>query len=188
MGIEPGSIPLIAAGGINSHEKLKRVLALGAVAAQLGTPFAVTEEGDAHPNFKKVLADAAPDDIVTFMSDAGLPARAVRTPWLTRYLDGPTAAAEGPRQPRLRDRVGLPDPVRPARRQPAGRPVLHRPPPGRGAPRRRRARPLLPGAEPLPFGNAIRPVSELVDYFLTGIKPGTERVGRPAGAKRQPCG
>ena len=87
MGIDPRSIPLIAAGGINSHERFEEVLALGASAAQIGTPFAVTEEGDAHPNFKKVLADAKPDDIVTFMSDAGLPARAVRTPWLDRYLD-----------------------------------------------------------------------------------------------------
>ncbi|MET5021406.1 nitronate monooxygenase, partial [Burkholderia pseudomallei] len=47
----------------------------------------VTEEGDAHPNFKKVLVEAQPDDIDTFMSVAGLPARAVRTPWLTNYLE-----------------------------------------------------------------------------------------------------
>ena len=54
---------------------------------QVGTPFAVTAECDAHPDFKRVLADAKPADIVTFMSVAGLPARAVRTPWLGRYLD-----------------------------------------------------------------------------------------------------
>ena len=45
-----------------------------------------TEEGDAHPNFKRVLADATREDIVEFMSVAGLPARAVRTPWLDQYL------------------------------------------------------------------------------------------------------
>jgi nitronate monooxygenase len=54
---------------------------------QLGTAFAVTEEGDAHPDFKRVLARARPEDIVVFMSVAGLPARAVRTPWLERYLE-----------------------------------------------------------------------------------------------------
>ncbi|MCW5698199.1 MAG: hypothetical protein KIS96_15940, partial [Bauldia sp.] len=43
-------------------------------------------EGDAHENFKHVLADAGPEDIVTFQSAAGLPARAVNTPWLRRYL------------------------------------------------------------------------------------------------------
>ncbi|MDP1183577.1 nitronate monooxygenase, partial [Klebsiella pneumoniae] len=58
----------------------------GADGVQMGTAFAVTEEGDAHENFKRVLLDAEPKDIVTFMSVAGLPARAVRTPWLDAYL------------------------------------------------------------------------------------------------------
>lgn len=85
MGIAP--IPLIVAGGINSPERVREALALGAAGVQVGTPFAVTEEGDAHINFKRVLAGARAEDIVTFMSVAGLPARAVRTPWLARYLD-----------------------------------------------------------------------------------------------------
>jgi len=79
-------IPLIVAGGVNSFEKIKELFGLGADAAQIGTPFAVTKEGDAHPNFKKVLLEAKPEDIVTFMSAAGLPARAVLTPWLEKYL------------------------------------------------------------------------------------------------------
>lgn len=86
LGIEPERIPLIPAGGINGPDQISRLLALGASAVQLGTPFAVTEEGDAHPNFKKVLAEARPEDIVTFMSVAGFPARAVLTPWLRTYL------------------------------------------------------------------------------------------------------
>jgi nitronate monooxygenase len=85
--IEHDRIPLIAAGGINSPQRLREVLALGAAGAQIGTPFAVTEECDAHPEFKRVLAEARPEDIVTFMSVAGLPARAVRTPWLDTYLE-----------------------------------------------------------------------------------------------------
>src|SRR3990172_11226482 len=86
LGIERERIPLIPAGGINTHDKVRDLLALGAAAVQIGTPFAVTEEGDAHPNFKKVLAEAKPEDLVTFMSVAGLPARAVLTPWLKNYL------------------------------------------------------------------------------------------------------
>jgi nitronate monooxygenase len=85
MGIAP--IPLILAGGINTPEKLREALALGASGVQVGTPFAVTAECDAHAEFKRVLAEAKPADIVTFMSVAGLPARAVRTPWLGRYLE-----------------------------------------------------------------------------------------------------
>ena len=84
LGIAP--IPLIMAGGIHQPEQVQQLLSLGASAVQLGSAFAVTEECDAHPNFKQVLVDAEPEDIVTFMSVAGLPARAVRTPWLDAYL------------------------------------------------------------------------------------------------------
>ncbi|WP_140627969.1 NAD(P)H-dependent flavin oxidoreductase [Methylibium rhizosphaerae] len=79
-------IPLIAAGGIRTHGDIARVQSLGAAAVQLGTPFAVTEEGDAHPEFKRVLAEAQDDELVEFTSVAGLPARAVPTPWLRAYL------------------------------------------------------------------------------------------------------
>lgn len=79
-------IPLIPAGGINSFEKIKELFSWGASGVQIGSPFAVAEEGDAHPNFKKVLLEARPEEIVTFMSTAGLPARAVLTPWLKKYL------------------------------------------------------------------------------------------------------
>lgn len=84
-GIEK-EIPLIAAGGIRSHADIQRVQSLGAAGVQLGTPFAVTEEGDAHPEFKRVLASARDEDMVEFTSVAGLPARAVATPWLKAYL------------------------------------------------------------------------------------------------------
>jgi nitronate monooxygenase len=84
-GIEK-QIPLIAAGGIRSHEDIARLQALGAAAVQLGTPFAVTEECDAHEAFKRVLAEAQDEDMVEFTSVAGLPARAVGTPWLRNYL------------------------------------------------------------------------------------------------------
>lgn len=79
-------VPLIAAGGINTPQRVRELIALGAAAVQLGTAFAVTEEGDAHLEFKRVLAGAQPEDIVEFISVAGLPARAVRTPWLENYL------------------------------------------------------------------------------------------------------
>jgi nitronate monooxygenase len=79
-------VPLIAAGGIRTFEDIARLQALGAAAVQLGTAFVATEECDAHPMFKRVLAEARDEDLVEFTSVAGLPARAVRTPWLERYL------------------------------------------------------------------------------------------------------
>ncbi len=84
-GIE-SEVPLIAAGGIRSLQDIARLQGLGAAAAQLGTPFAVTLEGDAHPEFKRVLAQASDEQMVEFTSVAGLPARAVQTPWLSAYL------------------------------------------------------------------------------------------------------
>lgn len=83
-GIE--NTPVIAAGGIRTLDDIRRVQALGAAAVQLGTPFAVTAECDAHPEFKRVLAEARDEEMVEFVSVAGLPARAVPTPWLLAYL------------------------------------------------------------------------------------------------------
>ncbi len=84
-GIE-NKIPLIAAGGIQCLDDILRLQALGAAGVQLGTAFAVTQECDAQPAFKRVLANARTEDLVEFTSVAGLPARAVRTPWLNKYL------------------------------------------------------------------------------------------------------
>ncbi len=81
-----GQIPLIAAGGINSMQDIQRLQSLGASAVQMGTAFAVTQECDANEAFKHTLADARPEDVVEFVSVAGLPARAVKTPWLEKYL------------------------------------------------------------------------------------------------------
>jgi nitronate monooxygenase len=79
-------IPLIAAGGIRSFEDIRRLQDMGAAGVQLGTPFAVTTECDAHAEFKRVLAESRDEDMVEFTSVAGLPARAVATPWLKHYL------------------------------------------------------------------------------------------------------
>ncbi|MEK7876281.1 MAG: nitronate monooxygenase family protein [Pseudomonadota bacterium] len=173
LGIERERIPLIPAGGINTHDKVRDLLALGASAVQIGTPFAVTEEGDAHPDFKKVLAEAKPEDIVTFMSVAGLPARAVLTPWLKHYLQREKAlqshAKADPRRcvPDLNclSVCGLRDGISAI---------------GQFCIDTRLAFALkgdvkkglfFRGSESVPFGAAIRPVAELVDYFLTGRMP-----------------
>lgn len=84
-GVE-AQVPLIAAGGIRSCEDIARLQDMGAAGVQLGTPFAVTEECDAHPEFKRVLANATDADMVEFVSVAGLPARAVATTWMKSYL------------------------------------------------------------------------------------------------------
>ncbi|KUE88386.1 2-nitropropane dioxygenase [Cupriavidus necator] len=171
LGLAWDSIPLILAGGIDSHAKVRHWLGEGAAAVQLGTAFAVTEECDAHPAFKQVLATARPETLREFTSVAGLPARAVLTPWLSRYL-----SSESRLQRRARPReclegfdclqaCGLRDGIArigqfcidlklaQAVRGDVERGLFFR---GRGA---------------LPFGEAIRPVAELMHYLLTGEKP-----------------
>lgn len=166
-GLDADRIPLVAAGGINSPERVRAALDAGADAIQAGTPFAVTVEGDAHPNFKRVLAEAGAQDIVVFMSVAGLPARAVRTPWLAGYLEKEeilrrrakkrrecTLAWDCLAQCGLRD--GLPQAgqfcidhhLAAALRGDVDRGLFFR------------------GSEAVPFGSEIRPVRDLVSHLL----------------------
>ncbi len=173
LGLERERIPLIVAGGINSPERIRYLLGLGASGVQLGTPFAVTIEGDAHPNFKRVLAEARPEDIVTFTSAAGLPARGVLTPWLKNYLRREShlqRCAKGSEERcasglhclsmcGLRDGLAkfgqfcIDSQLAAALRGDVNKGLFFR------------------GAESLPFGAAIRSVQDLLDYLLTGRDP-----------------
>lgn len=173
LGIESERIPVIVAGGINTHEQVKALLALGASAVQIGTPFAVTEEGDAHPNFKKVLVEAKPEDIVTFMSVAGLPARAVKTPWLANYLKREHKLQACAKSGRERCTAGLHCLIQCGLRDGIARA-------GQFCIDTQLAAALkgdvkkglfFRGSESLPFGKAVRPVKELIEYLLTGVKP-----------------
>jgi nitronate monooxygenase len=165
MGIAP--IPLIVAGGINSPARVREALALGAAGVQVGTPFAVTAEGDAHANFKRVLAEAKPEDIVTFMSVAGLPARAVRTPWLAHYLEK-EAALQRRAKPRRECTLGWDCLAHCGLRD--GKPGMgqfcidhHLAAALRGDTDRGL---FFRGSEPVPFGAEVRPVRDLTEYLL----------------------
>ncbi len=168
LGIAFDRIPLIPAGGINSYQKIRELFNLGAAGVQIGTPFAVTEECDAHPNFKKVLAEAGLENIVTFMSAAGLPARAVLTPWLRRYLAreeklrarADPSCGQCPQRLECLSHCGFKD----------GNPQM-----GQfcietqlAAAQRGNVEQGLffRGSESLPFGREIRPVADLLDRLL----------------------
>ena len=169
LGLAVNSIPLIPAGGINSFEKLKDMFAMGASAAQIGTPFAVTEECDAHPNFKRVLAEATSDDIITFMSAAGLPARAVLTPWLKRYLSSEKdvrAKADPEHAKCVRNLECLTHCGFKTGNSAAGQFCIetHLAAAQRGDIEKGL---FFRGSEELPFGNQIRTVREVLEFFLT---------------------
>lgn len=173
LGLAWSSIPLIVAGGFNTPKQIQQWLDYGASAVQLGTAFAVTEEGDAHINFKRVLTEATPEQIVEFTSVAGLPARAVLTPWLKRYLGNEEslqnkAKADDRRctqQLHCLTQCGLRDGIAKfgqfcidlklaaALRGEVDKGLFFR------------------GSSALPFGTAIRPVRELIAYLLDGVVP-----------------
>ena len=81
-------IPVIAAGGIWTAEDMEAVFALGARGVQVGTRFACTHEGDASDRFKQAYIDAREEDVVVIMSPVGIPGRALRNPFVERYLAG----------------------------------------------------------------------------------------------------
>jgi nitronate monooxygenase len=164
-----GKIPLIAAGGISCHQDIRRLQGLGAAAVQLGTAFAVTQECDAAPGFKQILADAQPHDIVEFMSVSGLPARAVRTPWLDKYLRiAPVLQAAAHRKKKcnmsfdclahcgLRDGEGT-----------MGQFCIDQQL-GHAFDGHAQKGLFFRGAGPLPFGSQIRPVADLMRVLLNG--------------------
>ncbi len=166
-GIEQ-QIPLIAAGGIGCLADVRRLQGLGAAAVQLGTAFAVSTECDADIAFKNVLAGAKPEDLVEFVSVAGLPARAVRTPWFETYLRVEARLKERARvKPRCTmmfdclQRCGLRDGM-PECGQFCIDQVLGAALKGdvqRGL--------FFRGAGRLPFGSQIRPVHDLIAWLLT---------------------
>ncbi len=174
-----GPIPLIPAGGINSHEKIRALLDMGASAVQIGTPFAVTLEGDAHPDFKRVLAEAKPEEIVTFMSVAGLPARAVITPWLRNYLKREAKLQECAKADRGRCASGLNCLLHCGLRDGNGKTGQFCIDAQLAAALKGDIRKGLffRGSESLPFGSAIRPVRELLEYLLKGITNGSRLAG-----------
>lgn len=171
LGLEQEKIPLIIAGGMANFQKITIALKQwGASAVQIGTAFAVTEEGDAHLNFKKMLAGAEGEQIVEFMSVAGLPARGVKNKFLDSYLKRESILQKNAKADQRRctqginclsvcglrdglDKVGqfcIDLKLAAAWRGETDKGLFFR------------------GKDPLPFGHAIRSVKETIAYLLTG--------------------
>ncbi|PSJ81091.1 NAD(P)H-dependent flavin oxidoreductase [Neisseria iguanae] len=174
LGLESEKIPLVLAGGMANFEKITTALKTwGANAVQIGTAFAVTREGDAHINFKKTLAGADTEQVVEFMSVAGLPARGVRTKFLDNYIKREaklqSAAKADPRRCtqglNCLTSCGLRDGL-----EKAGQfcidiqlSAAFRGEVDKGL--------FFRGKDPLPFGNAMRTVQETIHYLLNGFIP-----------------
>lgn len=81
-------IPVFAAGGIFDHEDYLRARQAGADGVQSATRLLATRECDASEEFKRLLVETGPDDLVLVHSPAGLMARAIRTPFTEKLISG----------------------------------------------------------------------------------------------------
>ncbi len=182
LGLESEKIPFVLAGGMAHFGKVTQALKeWGASAVQIGTAFAVTEEGDAHINFKNTLAGAEKEEVVEFMSVAGLPARGVMTPFLKSYLKREEILQNNAKADQRRctqginclSVCGLRDGLEKigqfcidlklaaAWRGEVNKGLFFR------------------GKDPLPFGPKIKSVKDTVQYLLTGNGDGLASSHRP---------
>jgi nitronate monooxygenase len=77
----PG-IPVVAAGAISTGRQMAAALALGADAVYLGTRLIATPEAQAYDDYKQMLIDSKPEEIVYSAKISGIPAN-----WLKRSID-----------------------------------------------------------------------------------------------------
>ena len=80
MAMKYGDIPVIVAGGIYTHEDIKRFIAMGADGVQMGTRFLVTKESTATEAYKQAVVSAREEDIYVAYrpgSPCGLPFRII---------------------------------------------------------------------------------------------------------------
>ena len=76
-----GDFPVIVAGGVYTHEDIRRFLALGADGVQMGTRFLATHESSASDAYKQAVLRAGPEDVLVANdpgSPCGLPFRVLR--------------------------------------------------------------------------------------------------------------
>ncbi|MCX6786677.1 MAG: nitronate monooxygenase [Candidatus Kaiserbacteria bacterium] len=77
-----GGIPVVAAGGVFTHEDIEKFLSMGARGVQIGTRFLATKESSATDAYKQAVISATEDDILVVSfpdrnpaSPCGLPLR-----------------------------------------------------------------------------------------------------------------
>ena len=82
-------LPIWLAGGVAERADVEAALAAGADAVVVGTRFLLSEESDAHPEYKRRLLGAS-DTVLTELFGAGWPAphRVVRNAATERWLRG----------------------------------------------------------------------------------------------------
>jgi nitronate monooxygenase len=87
-----GGFPVIAAGGVFTHDDIQELLARGASGVQMGTRFLATEESGATTEYKRAVVQCRPESILVAQSPGspcGLPFRVLaESPMYRQTVDG----------------------------------------------------------------------------------------------------
>lgn len=87
-------LPVIAAGAISNGSQMAAALSLGADAVYIGTRFIATPESRAQNEYKQMLIDSSPDEIVYTEKISGIPAN-----WLAKSVErSPEILEDGPKK------------------------------------------------------------------------------------------
>lgn len=84
-------LPMIAAGGVDSPGAVRALLAAGAEAAAVGTLLLRADEAGTSPVHRAALADPGRGETAITRAYTGRPARSLRTAFMDRHRDAPTA-------------------------------------------------------------------------------------------------
>ncbi|MCM1534873.1 MAG: nitronate monooxygenase family protein [Clostridium sp.] len=82
------SIPVVAAGGIDTPGEMARVMSLGVQGVQIASRFVTTKECDADINYKMAYIHARKEDICIVKSPVGMPGRAIKNTFMERVMSG----------------------------------------------------------------------------------------------------
>lgn len=83
-------LPVVASGAIATGKQMAAALALGADAVYVGTRLIATPEAQAYAEYKQMLVDSAPEEIIYTPKISGIPAN-----WLKRSLEKLAARKDG---------------------------------------------------------------------------------------------
>jgi nitronate monooxygenase len=90
--VDAVTCPVLAAGGIADGRGLAALLALGAVAAQIGTAFIPCPESGVEDDYRRAVLSTAAEDTVMTRAFSGRPARARRNRLITTVGEDAVAA------------------------------------------------------------------------------------------------
>jgi NAD(P)H-dependent flavin oxidoreductase YrpB (nitropropane dioxygenase family) len=83
------NIPVIGAGGVGDQEDFIKILKTGVDGVQVATIFSLTEESNAHINWKNYVISCDEKDMVLIKSPVGLPGRALKNKFLEKLENTP---------------------------------------------------------------------------------------------------